>query len=67
MRLALDREMMHATYYPFVDYGLDLKMMAECEKGIALWSIKRSEIDSNPPEEVKKKIDEKLSKLRAKK
>lgn len=42
-------------------------MLAECEKGVKLWTIKRSHIDSDPPEEVKKKIAERLSMLRAKK
>jgi hypothetical protein len=31
--------------------------MANMEKGIKLVKLKRSEIDANPPEEVKKKIE----------
>lgn len=34
MRLAFEREILYATEFPFVDYGVDLEMMAEIEKGI---------------------------------
>ncbi len=36
MRLGLQLEMEYATYYPFVDYGIDLSVMAEREKGIEI-------------------------------
>jgi len=50
LKLALEREAQYAAQYPFVDYGLDIKKMAEDEKGVYMHSIKRSELDSNPPE-----------------
>ena len=52
--------------FPFVDYGLDIEVMAELERGIILTAIKRSDADSNPPEPLKRKIEEGLSKLKAK-
>jgi len=66
MRLAFEREMFYASDFPFVDYGVDLQEMAAFEKGIELTAIKRSEIDANPPEQVKKKIEEGLMRLKPK-
>ena len=66
-RLAIERELLYAQDFPFIDYGLDLNVMAEMEKGIKMTKIKRSDIDSNPPEEVKKKIEESIMKLKSKK
>lgn len=37
------------------------------EKGVKLVKIKRSELDANPPEPIKKKIEMKLSKIRSRK
>jgi len=34
LRLALEREVLYATEFPFVDYGIDLSVMSEMEKGI---------------------------------
>jgi len=34
------------------------------EKGIKLTKIKRSDIDANPPEELKKKLEKRLSEVR---
>ena len=67
MRLAFEREMLYAAEFPFIDYGLDLRLMAELERGIKVAKIRRSNVDSNPPENVKKMIEEKLSKLKSKK
>lgn len=50
MRLAFEREILYATEFPFVDYGLDLEMMAEIEKGIQLTKIRRTAMDCDPPE-----------------
>ena len=66
MRLALEREMLYASEFPFIDYGCDLKLMSEIEKGIMMIKVKRSDIDANPPEQVKKAIEEKLSQLKSK-
>ena len=65
-RLAMEREFQYAAKFPFVDYGIDLNVMAELEKGVKLYKIKNSDIDANPPEAVKKRIEEKLATLRPK-
>ena len=67
MRLAWERELLYATDYPFIDYGLDLALMAEMEKGVQLAKVKLSDIDSNPPEAVKKRVEASLAKMKAKK
>jgi hypothetical protein len=67
MRLANEREMFYAMDFPFIDYGSDLRLMSEIEKGIMMVKVKRSDIDANPPEAVKKALEEKLSKLKPKK
>ena len=66
MRLAFEREMLYATDFPFVDYGKDLKLMSEIEKGIQLVRVKRSDIDTNPPEAVKQKVEASLAKMKPK-
>jgi len=34
MRLAIEKEAMYAARFPFVDYGADVALMAELEKGV---------------------------------
>lgn len=36
MRVCLETEALYASEYPFVDYGCDLHIMAEMEKGVKL-------------------------------
>ena len=36
MRLAFEREALYASHFPFVEYGLDLPIMAELDKGIRI-------------------------------
>lgn len=36
MRTALEQEAMYASEFPFVDYGCDLKTMADMEKGVRI-------------------------------
>ncbi len=66
MRLSLERELLYASDFPFIDYGCDLKLMSEIEKGIQMIKVKRSDIDANPPVQVQKAIEEKLMKIKAK-
>jgi hypothetical protein len=66
MRLAVERESIYALDFPFIDYGIDLHLMAEMEKGIKMVKIKRSEIDTNPPPEVLKKVEERLAMMKPK-
>jgi hypothetical protein len=62
----MERELLYAADFPFVDYGADLRVMAEMENGVRMVKIKRSDIDANPPEAIRKKIEESLSKMKAK-
>lgn len=66
MRMAYEREMLYATDFPFIDYGKDLRLMAEIEKGIKMVKVQRSDIDANPPEAVRKRVEESLAKMRPK-
>ncbi|OMJ88636.1 hypothetical protein SteCoe_9421 [Stentor coeruleus] len=63
-RLGLEREISYAVRYPFIDYGLDLSVMAELEKGIGEIRFIKSAIDINPPPDVVKRVQEKIDKLR---
>ena len=38
-RLAMEREALYADDFPFVDYGIDLAIMSEMEKGIELRKV----------------------------
>jgi len=67
LRMAFERELLYAADFPFIDYGKDLNIMAEIEKGIQLVKVARSDIDANPPEQVKKRIEESLAKMKPKK
>lgn len=65
MRLAFERELFYAMSFPFIDYGCDLRLMAEFEKGIEIKTIQRSQLDADPPEEMRTKIEGFLAKTRA--
>ena len=67
MRLALEREYMYAKEFPFVEYGLDLGIMGELEKGVKIESLSRTEYDSNPPADVKNKVNAYMEKMRCRK
>jgi hypothetical protein len=62
-RLGLEREIMYASEYPFVDYGLDLDVMAYFEKGMEYVKFGDSTIDINPPQEVIDKVKNAVDKL----
>lgn len=66
MRMALERELLYAQDFPFIDYGKDLRLMSEIENGVKLVKVPRSDIDANPPEAVKKRIEASLAKMRPK-
>lgn len=67
MRLAMEREQLYAADFPFIDYGCDLRLMSEIEKGVKMVKIKQSDIDTNPPEAVKKRVEAALAKMKPKK
>jgi len=64
MRLALEKEALYAAKFPFVDYGVDLNLMAELEQGIQLTKVYRTDTDAKLPEEKREETDEYLSKMR---
>lgn len=51
MRMALERELMYAAEYPFVDYGVDLKEMAQQEKGLRVARLTVKPVDTRQGEE----------------
>lgn len=63
-RLGLEKEIIYAVKYPFVDYGLDLSLMALLEKGISNIKFGDTPIDINPPQEVVKKVQEKAAEIK---
>lgn len=65
MRLAIECEANYASDFPFIEYGLDLHMMGEWEKGIKMERITDSEYDAKPHKEVKEKTDHFLMKMRS--
>jgi hypothetical protein len=57
MRMALEREAMYASDFPFIEYGQDLHMMGEWEKGVKMERLTETEYDTNPHRESKEKVD----------
>ena len=55
MRLAIEREAIYAAWYPFIEYGQDLEVMAHYEKGVRVSMITRTEYDTNPPNKKEEK------------
>lgn len=39
MRIAMEKEMLYAAEFPFIEYGCDLQIMTELEKGIQMRSF----------------------------
>lgn len=48
MRAALETEVIYASDFPFIDYGVDLNLMAEMEKGVKLQRLANTETDAKP-------------------
>lgn len=67
VRLGIEREMLYGHFFPFVDYGLDLKELAEREQGVNFVRYRWGELDANPPEAVKKRMEQIESKQTKKK
>jgi len=62
MRLALEREVFYAEEYPFVDYGSDLHVMAELEKGVKITRVAQTSTDAKLDDQTKKEVEDYLSK-----
>jgi len=63
MRLALEREAAYAADFPFVEYGLDLAVMAELEKGVKVEHLTRTNYDYDPHYVKKEWVNTFLTKL----
>ena len=63
MRAALETEILYAADFPFCDYGSDLNLMAEMEKGVKLKRLATKDHDTGVPEQEQKEVDAYLSRL----
>ena len=52
MRMAIEREMLYASDFPFIEYGQDLAIMGEMEKGVKIERLTETEYDTKPHREV---------------
>lgn len=50
-----------------MEYGVDLSIMGEMEKGIRMDRITETDYDANPPKEVEKKTKDYLARMRSRK
>jgi len=67
MRVAMESEAIYAAKYPFVDYGCDLHLMANLEKGIRIEKFHRTEADVKLKPQVKIDVDTYLSRMKSRK
>lgn len=67
MRLAIEREGMYASDFPFVEYGQDLHTMAELEKGVKVTRMTTTEYDADPFEPAHQKVNKLIMKYRSRK
>ena len=61
MRVAFEKEMLYARQFPFVDYGIDLQIMADMEKGVRLTKLSNVPTDTdlaNKPQRLPKDLKE---------
>jgi hypothetical protein len=65
-RLAFDMERRYGEMYGFVDYGQDLEALGKHEQGALAINYSRSTVDTKPPKEVKRKIENMLGGMKAK-
>jgi hypothetical protein len=66
LRRRLESGYEYAKKFGYIDYGKDLKLMAEREQGIKLRKVTRGEIDCKPTKDVEEKISEALKKIKPK-
>ena len=52
-RLAFEREAMYASEFPFIEYGQDLFIMAELDKGLHRERLTETDYDADPPYETR--------------
>ena len=54
MRMAMEFEMLYAKEFPFVDYGIDLEVMAAMEKGIRITRLSNVPTDTDKAAKVQR-------------
>ena len=47
MRMSMDMEMQYASIHPFIDYGIDLQLMADMEKGLRVTKMSQVATDTD--------------------
>ena len=68
MRLAMEKEAIYASSFPFLEYGQDLDIMSEMEKGVRSSRLTRTDYDTNPPNKKEQKyLNEYLDKMHCRK
>ena len=53
MRMAMEAEAVHASQWPFIEYGQDIHIMAALEKGASVERLSRTDYDTLPAYEEK--------------
>ena len=66
LRRRLEKGIEYAKRFAYIDYGKDLRAMAEREQGVFLRKVARSEIDCKPTKEVEEKVSAVLKNIRPK-
>lgn len=67
MRVALETEGIYATKYPFVDYGADLQVMAQLEKGMRIEKFYRTDADDKLKPKEKDEVESYLARMKSRK
>jgi len=67
IKLGLEMEMMYSMDFPWVDYGKDLQVMAERDRGVLIQRFRRTEVDIYSTKETEAKMEKILENLPKKK
>jgi len=65
LRAALETEAIYAAKFPFVDYGCDLRVMADLEKGLRIEKFHETDADVNMESTAKIDVETYLSKMKS--
>lgn len=63
MRLAMEAEYIYAAEFPFVNYGIDLEVMADEEKGIRMTRLTQKPADTAHTTDKKEARDKKKGEM----
>lgn len=67
MRAAIETEATYAQKFPFVDYGCDLNVMSQLEKGVRIERFAHTDADVKLKAEEKSNVDKYLAKMKCRK